>query len=79
MKKRNFFWVTALCVLMSFVFTGCEDEDENLPSAPTEVVTGVTFSDTDQTEGFIKGILEWIAPEDVSNITKYVIYLSADG
>lgn len=79
MKKRNFFWVSALCVLMSFVFTGCEDEDENLPSAPTEVVTGVTFSDTDQTEGFIKGILEWIAPEDVSNITKYVIYLSADG
>jgi len=32
-------------------FTGCKDEDENQLTVPTEVVTGVTFTDTDQVEG----------------------------
>ena len=79
MKKKSVFFVSVLCALMSFVFTGCKDEDENQLTVPTEVVTGVTFTDTDQVEGVIKGTLKWIAPENVSNITKYVIYLSADG
>ena len=73
MKKKSVFFVSVLCALMSFVFTGCKDEDENQLTVPTEVVTGVTFTDTDQVEGVIKGTLKWIAPENVSNITKYVI------
>ncbi|WP_455642816.1 DUF5074 domain-containing protein [Parabacteroides sp.] len=79
MKKKSILLVSVLCALMSFVFTGCKDDDENQPTVPTEVVTGVTFTDTDQVEGAIKGTLKWTAPGDVSNITKYVIYLSADG
>ena len=75
MKKKSIFFVSVLCALMSFVFTGCKDEDENQLTVPTEVVTGVTFTDTDQVEGVIKGTLKWTAPENVSNITKYVICL----
>ena len=51
MKKKSIFFVSVLCALMSFVFTGCKDEDENQLTVPTEVVTGVTFTDTDQVEG----------------------------
>ena len=29
MKKKSVFFVSVLCALMSFVFTGCKDEDEN--------------------------------------------------
>ena len=53
MKKKSIFFVSVLCALMSFVFTGCKDEDENQLTVPTEVVTGVTFTDTDQVEGVI--------------------------
>lgn len=28
MKKKSVFFVSVLCALMSFVFTGCKDEDE---------------------------------------------------
>lgn len=28
MKKKSIFFVSVLCALMSFVFTGCKDEDE---------------------------------------------------
>ena len=63
MKKKSVFFVSVLCALMSFVFTGCKDEDENQLTVPTEVVTGVTFTDTDQVEGVIKGTLKWIAPD----------------
>lgn len=63
MKKKSIFFVSVLCALMSFVFTGCKDEDENQLTVPTEVVTGVTFTDTDQVEGVIKGTLKWTAPE----------------
>ena len=45
MKKKSVFFVSVLCALMSFVFTGCKDEDENQLTVPTEVVTGVTFTD----------------------------------
>lgn len=80
MKKINFLLISVLCALMSFAFTGCKDDDEDVqPTVPTEVVTGVTFMDTDPAEGAIRGTLKWTAPENVSNITKYVIYLSADG
>jgi hypothetical protein len=54
MKKKSVFFVSVLCALMSFVFTGCKDEDENQLTVPTEVVTGVTFTDTDQVEGVIQ-------------------------
>lgn len=79
MNKRSFFLVSALCALMSFSFIGCSDDEEVKPSVPTEVVTALTFTDTDQSEGKIGGTLSWTAPTASTNITKYIIYLSSDG
>lgn len=80
MKKRNLLFVSALTVLMSVAFTGCKDDKDDVkPTAPTEIVTDVTFTDKDVAEGKIGGTLSWNAPKEVANITKYIIYLSSDG
>jgi len=48
-------------------------------TVPTAQVTGLAFTDTDTTTGKMGGTVTWTAPADVSNVTDYVVYASADG
>ena len=48
-------------------------------AVPAEKVTNLTFADTDYSTAEIGGTLSWTAPSDVSNVTEYHIYSSADG
>lgn len=72
-------FASAYCMLMGVSFMSCDDDDKIIPGVPGEVVTSVTFTDTDPEEGKIAGTLNWTAPETVTNITTYMIYQSADG
>jgi len=49
------------------------------PVVPTDKVSGLAFSDADVATGKIWGALSWTAPANVSNVTQYVVYASADG
>lgn len=68
-----------LCALISFSLVGCDDDDDDKTGVPTEVVSALSFTDTDLQEGLIGGTLNWTAPASVSTVTKYVIYQSEDG
>lgn len=82
MKTRNFLYLSTLCALMSFSFVACSDDDDDnnkQEGVPSGVVTDVKFTDTDKNASKIGGTVSWTAPSSVADITKYVIYLSADG
>ncbi|WP_186843817.1 hypothetical protein [Acetobacterium tundrae] len=48
-------------------------------AVPTVKVTGVTFTDLDMDENQMSGTVSWTAPSDVSNVTAYAVYASANG
>lgn len=79
MKFQKMMFVSALCMLISFSFTACDDDNDDKGGVPTEVVTNVSFTDTDKETAKIGGTLSWTAPSSVENITKYIVYQSNDG
>lgn len=54
---------------ISFIDTNYAD------NLPTVAVSGMSFTDTNSTVNEIAGTLTWTAPDDVSNVTGYNIYL----
>ncbi|RHJ86617.1 hypothetical protein DW103_02850 [Parabacteroides sp. AM08-6] len=65
---------------MSLSFIACDNDDnKDNEGVPTEVVSNMSFSDTDKDASKIGGVLSWTAPVSIENITKYVIYQSNDG
>jgi len=46
------------------------------PSAPTEGVTALAFTDMDYTQGQVAGNITWTPPDDEAPISSYRIYLS---
>lgn len=62
---------------LGLCLVSCEKDNEEV--TPVQVVTGLSFADTDPVEGKIGGVLTWDTPTSADNITKYVIYLSPDG
>ena len=78
MKKKNFIWVSALCACLSMGFVSCDDEDDPISAdVPSAVVTGLSFTDENETLNMLSGTLSWTAPASVENVTKYVIYASS--
>ena len=77
MKRKHLLLASTVGMLMSFSLISCDDDDE--VKVPVETVTEVAFSDENTDESKVSGILSWTAPASVTNITKYVIYTSADG
>jgi len=62
------------------MFVACsDDDDDDVVTVPTEVVSALSFTDTDQEEGKIGGTVNWTAPTSVTNVQKYVVYQSSDG
>ena len=76
MNKKHLFLAFAASAILPFAFTACDDDD---PTIPSEIVSSVTFTDTDLTEGTIGGTLSWTAPSKTKNIDSYNIYISDDG
>lgn len=74
-----FLFASAYCMLMGVSLVSCDDDEKIIPGVPAETVSGVTFADTDMIEGKIAGTLQWTAPENVANITTYIVYQSEDG
>lgn len=81
MKTKKLLFLSALCLFMSASFIACsdDDDDDKNDGTPTEVVSAITFGDTNPAASKISGTVNWVAPSSVSDITKYVIYLSSDG
>ncbi|SDG15344.1 fibronectin type III domain-containing protein [Desulfosporosinus hippei] len=46
---------------------------------PTEIVSDLSFTDTDTDKDQIGGEISWTAPDDVSEVTHYEIYTSTNG
>lgn len=59
-------------------FVSCDDEDDPISAdVPSAVVTGLSFTDENETLNMLSGTLSWTAPASVENVTKYVIYASS--
>lgn len=78
MRTRSLLLTTILCLFIGVSFVSCDDDDDKI-EIPTEMVTGLSFTDTDLTEGIIKGTLSWSTLNSNSTVTKFIIYQSADG
>lgn len=67
-----------MCLSLSLGFVGCSDDDE-IVTAPTDVVNDLSFTDTDDEGRKVEGVLVWTAPEKIDNISEYAVYASVDG
>ncbi|MDF9829961.1 DUF5074 domain-containing protein [Parabacteroides sp. PF5-6] len=72
---KKFILGLVACTLMSVSFSSCEDDDEKIV-IPSEVVTNLSFTDTDMDPYKIGGTLSWELPASEENVTGYVVYLS---
>lgn len=64
------------CALVAPLFTSCDDDDDEKIVIPSEVVTNLSFTDTDMDPYKIGGILSWELPASEDNVTGYVVYIS---
>lgn len=82
MKIGKLMCFSALWACMTCAFVGCDDDDpaeKPVVGVPVETVSNLAFTDTDADSLKIAGELTWTAPASVTNLTKYVVYLSSDG
>lgn len=72
---KKFFNAFMACALITVILISCDSDDKEV-FAPTELVTNLSFTDTDMEPGKIGGTLSWTLPISEDNVTGYVIYLS---
>ncbi|GEM_PF-102323 len=75
MKTRKFYYLFAVCALLTLPFTSCRDDDDDGLLTPANGVSNLSFTDYDIEKGKIGGTLKWTLPEKEDFIDSYVIYL----
>ncbi len=72
---KKFYYLLAVCALITMPFTSCsDDDDEENQLVPGKAVSNLSFTDTDTDPDKIGGPLKWDLPEPETNIDDYVIY-----
>lgn len=71
---KKYLYLLMAWTLIVLPFASCDDDDDENLVVPNEVVTNLSFTDTDIDPEKIGGSLTWELPASEDNITGYIIY-----